>query len=53
MPKVVKPQGGKFVMCRNLSNCKKGTECTFAHSEEELYAWNEELQSTGVLTPQG
>lgn len=36
-----------FMMCKNLKNryeCQKGQECSFAHSQAELWAWNQERQ---------
>lgn len=36
-----------FMMCKNLKNrhdCPKGQECSYAHSQAELWAWNQERQ---------
>jgi ssDNA-binding Zn-finger/Zn-ribbon topoisomerase 1 len=40
------PPGRKYGMCGNLPNCRKADQCTFAHSEAEMRAWNEELAMT-------
>ena len=39
-----KPPRGEFMICSNFPNCKKGAACTFAHSEEERHAWNQQLR---------
>ena len=28
-----------YDICKNRAPCPNGTECTFAHSEEELHRW--------------
>lgn len=36
-----------FMMCKNLKNrneCPKGQDCSYAHSQAELWAWNQERQ---------
>ncbi len=36
-----------FMMCKNLKSrneCQKGQECSYAHSQAELWAWNQERQ---------
>lgn len=36
-----------FMMCKNLrsrNECPKGQECSYAHSQAELWAWNQERQ---------
>lgn len=36
-----------FMMCKNLKSrneCPKGQECSYAHSQAELWAWNQERQ---------
>lgn len=36
-----------FMMCKNLktrNECPKGQDCSFAHSQAELWAWNQERQ---------
>lgn len=36
-----------FMMCKNLKNryeCVKGQDCSYAHSQAELWAWNQERQ---------
>lgn len=36
-----------FMMCKNVkirNECPKGQECSFAHSQAELWAWNQERQ---------
>lgn len=37
------PTGRKYEICANFRNCRKGDACTFAHSEAEKLAWNEQL----------
>jgi hypothetical protein len=40
------PTPQKYDRCKYfyMSSCMRGNECHFAHSEEELFAWNEGLQ---------
>lgn len=36
-----------FMMCKNLKNkaeCPRGQDCSYAHSQAELWAWNQERQ---------
>ena len=33
-------------MCKYLPRCSKGKECTYAHSEEERKAWNDQLRQS-------
>ena len=36
----------QFIMCKYLPRCSKGKECTYAHSEEERKAWNDQLRQS-------
>lgn len=44
-----------FMMCKNLKSryeCQKGQECSYAHSQAELWAWNQERQKEPRPAPQ-
>lgn len=36
----------QFIMCIYLPRCSKGKGCTYAHSEEERKAWNDQLRQS-------
>ena len=44
-----------FMLCKNLkgrAECPRGQDCSFAHSQAELWAWNQERQKEPRPAPQ-